>query len=92
MCDEMNVIYEDGVENGLEVVVERLAEERDRITGELQKTRQEVIEYKQEVDDLERRIMMVKKTHLDKFPSTLQGQFLKNIFWPCLFHRNFFLI
>merc|ERR1711935_1260678 len=73
MCDEMNVIYEDGVENGLEVVVERLAEERDRITGELQKTRQEVIEYKQEVDDLERRIMMVKKTHLDKFPSTLQG-------------------
>ena len=37
MCDEMSVIYEDGVENGLESVVERLAEERDRITSDLQK-------------------------------------------------------
>ena len=47
MCDEMNVIYEDGVENGLEVVVERLAEERDRITGELQKARNDVAECKE---------------------------------------------
>jgi len=35
MCDEMAVIYEDGADNGLESVVERLAEERDRIQGEL---------------------------------------------------------
>lgn len=35
MCDEMAVIYEDGADNGLESVVERLAEERDRIQSEL---------------------------------------------------------
>ena len=51
MCDEMNVIYEDGVENGLEVVVERLAEERDRITGELQKARNDVAECKEIFDN-----------------------------------------
>ena len=50
MCDEMNVIYEDGVENGLEVVVERLAEERDRITGELQKARNDAVECKEHID------------------------------------------
>ena len=37
MCDEMSVIYEDGVENGLESVVERLAEERDRVQNDLHK-------------------------------------------------------
>ena len=35
MCDEMAVIYEDGADNGLESVVERLAEERDRIQNDL---------------------------------------------------------
>ena len=35
MCDEMAVIYEDGIDNGLESIVERLAEERDRIQSQL---------------------------------------------------------
>ena len=74
MCDEMNVIYEDGVDNGLEVVVERLAEERDRITGELQKSRADMAEAKLEIGQLERRIQMIKKTHQEKFPATLQGK------------------
>ena len=76
MCDEMNVIYEDGVDNGLEVVVERLAEERDRITGELQKSRADMAEAKLEIGQLERRIQMIKKTHQEKFPATLQGKLI----------------
>ena len=74
MCDEMAVIYEDGVdENGLESVVERLAEERDRIQNDLQTSRSETQEIRNEIKQLNTVIDRLRQINTDKLPANLQG-------------------
>ncbi|CBY23303.1 unnamed protein product [Oikopleura dioica] len=74
MCDEMAVIYEDGVdEHGLESVVERLAEERDRIQNDLQTSRSETQEMRNELKSLNTVIERLREINIKKLPQNLQG-------------------
>ena len=75
MCDEMAVIYEDGVDdgNGLESVVERLAEERDRIQNDLQASRSETQETRNELKSLNNVIERLRRVNSEKLPQNLQG-------------------
>lgn len=73
MCDEMAVIYEDGVDSGLESVVERLAEERDRIQNDLHTSRSETMECRSDLKGLDKVIERLRKVNLEAIPTNLQS-------------------